>query len=234
MKKSIVLLAALGLGALAAAPAKADTLVVQMLGASDIVGDAGEIDAREGTGIDFDGLGVTAADFLCFEMPLVDAATNNPLGTGVDCLRWDEPGLIFGGADALTEEDNVTDGTMTVTVFSFFNMHGGTIVNFGKTTIQPFVSGFGDGFPGGDDRNTQVTHMTGSIPTPLPDGHSIVAATGVFSGVWGNARVSGAVSVLSIDPDNLKGPTFDCLWEINLDLDLFPGGLRNAKDHNPF
>lgn len=195
-------------------PLTAQSLTLQMLGPSEIVGTAAVIDVREGTNIDFAGLGVDGNDFVCFEMPLVEAATDIILGSGVDCLRFDPPGLIFGGNPALADGVTVTEGTMTVTVFSFFVLPGGTLVNFGTTTIQPFVAGFGDGFIAGDSGNPQVTHLTGSIPNGAS---SIAAGTRRFSRVSGHGRVSGAVSVLPIDVAAGIGPSFDCLWELTLD-----------------
>lgn len=193
---------------LAAANSGGQTLVLQFLGASSIVGNAAEVDAQEGTNIDFAALGVDGADFICFEMDLVDMATDFSMGRGIDCLRFDSPG-------AGTEEV-VTASTMTVTVFSFFILERGatqgTLVNFGLTSLQPFVAGFGDGFIGGDPNNDQVTHMSGSIPTGAP---SIVAATGAFEGVSGTARVSGAVSTTPLDGVSV-GPSFDCMWEVTL------------------
>ena len=128
----------------------------------------------------------------------------------MDCLRWDAPGFIFPDGPAMVG-DNVTASTMTVTVFSFFVMQGGTLVNFGTTTIQPFVATFGDGFVGGSPANPQTTHMTGSIPG---GNNSFVAGTGRFAGASGHARVSGAVSVLPIDVGAGMGPSFDCLWRV--------------------
>jgi hypothetical protein len=58
-----------------------------------------------------------------------------------------------------------------------------------------------------------VTHLTGSIPNGTP---SIVAATGRYRHVTGTARISGAVSVLTIDGNTDTGPSFDCLWEVKL------------------
>ena len=188
---------AAGVLALASMPASAQdkVMAVQMLGQSTIVGTATTIDAREGTNVPFATLGVNGDDFVCFEMPLVAVSTNIVLGTGVDCLRWDAPGFIFPDGPA-TVGDNVTSNTMTVTVFSFFVMRGGTLVNFGTTSIQPFVTTFGDGFIGGNPANPQATHMTGAIPNGID---SFVAGTGRFTRASGHARVSGAVSVNPID-----------------------------------
>ncbi|MGK0170173.1 MAG: hypothetical protein ACI9W2_001897 [Gammaproteobacteria bacterium] len=212
MNHKFVAIVAVGLSALCVQPAQAMDRVVQMLGVSEIVGNVGDIDIREGTGIDFAALHVDPTTFTCFEMPLVDAATNDQIGTGVDCLRWDDPGLIFGGDPAMTDGITVTDNTMTVSVISFFVMRGGTLVNFGTTSIQPFVAGFGDG--NNPQNNAQVTHLTGSIPT---GDTSLIAGTGKFSRKSGFARVSGAVSTSTINLGTLTGPTFDCLWEITLD-----------------
>lgn len=214
MKK--MLSAAIAVGALVAisVSARAETKVVRMLGPSDIVGSATAVDRELGTNVDFAGLGVNGDDFLCFRMDLLRADKNKVIGFGVDCLRWDEPGLIFGGAPALTDGMTVTDNTMTVTVLSFFALKKGTLVNFGTTTIQPFVSGFGDGYVGGDESGFKVTHLTGALPSSMP---SLVAGTGKYQNVTGNTRLSGAVSTDAINPGAGKGPAFDCLWQINID-----------------
>lgn len=187
----------------AAATSYAQTLTVQFLGPSQIVGTAADVDLREGTNISFGALGVDGTDFICFEVPMVDTSTDVGIGSGVDCLRFDDANGM-----------NVTENTLTVAVFTFFIFPGGTVVHFGATTIQPFVSGFGDGFIGGNPDNHQVTHLTGAIPSGAD---SIMAVTGRFSRRSGHARVSGAVSVTPLDPENNIGPSFDCLWEVTLD-----------------
>ena len=180
----------LALSCLVASGATAETLVVQMLGQSEFIGDAAAVDAREGTNINFTRWQDDPAEFGCFEMPLIDMRSGVQLGTGVDCLRFD---------DTAYAPDQIG-----VTAFSFFVTPGGTLVNRGKTSIRALIPGFGDG------GSPQRTHATGSIPSPT--GKSLVAGTGLFDKAKGRGRVSGAVS-----PFLAETPFFDCLWRIELD-----------------
>lgn len=170
-----------------------ENLVARMVGQSVSVGTAADIDTREGTNIDFAGAGHDPLDFACFEMPLVNPTTGVEIGTGVDCLRFDN-----------TDNFPIQIG---VAVYTFFVTPEGTLVNHGNTTLGALIDGFGNG--GGD---TKPTHATGSIPTPAT--LSLVAGTGEFSARQGRARVSGAVNP---DGDGAANPYFDCLWIIELD-----------------
>jgi len=167
----------------------AETLVVQMLGQSTAVGDAADLDAREGTNINFKRFQDDPGDFACFEIPLVDMRSGVQLGTGVDCLRFD---------DTVYAPDQIG-----VTAYSFFVTPGGTLVNRGATSIRALIPGFGDG------GSPQRTHATGSISSSSDK--SLVAGTGLFDKAKGRARVSGAVN------PGLATPFFDCLWKIELD-----------------
>jgi hypothetical protein len=174
---------------LLATMASAQTFVVQMLGQSVSVGDAAAMDAREGTNINFQKWQDDPADFACFEIPLIDMSSGVQLGTGVDCLRFD---------DTMFMPDQIG-----VTAYSFFVTPGGTLVNRGMTSLRALIPGFGDGgLP-------QRTHATGSIPNP--SAQTLVAGTRRFHKAKGRARVSGAVN------PGLATPFFDCLWKIELD-----------------
>jgi hypothetical protein len=175
------------------AGANAETWVVQMLGSSEVVGTLADIDAREGTNIDLPGDAGT--NFTCFEVPLLDPNTGIQIGSGVDCLRFDD--------GTAPPEDEIR-----LTAYSFFVTPGGTLVNSGTTSVRAFVDGFGNGgapFP--------RSHLTGSVPDS--NAQTFVGGTRRFDRTRGRARVSGAV-------DLVTGPTpfFDCLWVIELDASI--------------
>jgi len=167
----------------------AETWVIQMLGQSEAVGTAFDIDEREGTGIDFKAWGDSPGDFACFEMPLLSPTTQVQVGTGVDCLRFDDVAFF--------------PDQIGVTAYSFFVTPGGTLVNRGATSLRALIPGFGDGGA------PQRTHATGSIPNPAAQ--TFVAGTRRFVRKQGRARVSGAVN------PTFATPFFDCMWVIELD-----------------
>lgn len=183
------------IGGFLASPASAEKLVLQMLGESIFEGDLAAVNATEGTHLKFGKLGVNPTDFACFRMPLIDPNTKLSLGTGVDCLRFDN-----------TDNFPVQIG---VTAISFFSTPTGTLVNMGATSLGQFLAGFGQGNVLGDGTGVQVTHMTGSVPGANPD--TIVGGTGVFDNAKGFARVSGAVNAVT------PTPNFNCLWVVTLD-----------------
>jgi hypothetical protein len=166
------------------------TFVIQMLGQSVSVGDVGQIDEREGTSINFDKWEDYPGDFSCFEMPLINPNAGIQIGTGIDCLRFDDTSMA--------------PDKILVTAYSFFVTPGGTLVNRGTTSIRALEPGWGDG---GDP---QRTHATGSIPDPKAK--TLIAGTGMFKKAKGRARVSGAVN------PNFATPFFDCLWKIEVEL----------------
>lgn len=198
---------------------KSTVKLVQFLGASEFAGSVQNVKDDE----NLDGLdltGVSVDEFFCWKMDMVDPRTKKVIGKGIDCLDFQTPGADVPGNIPGNEMDasgKVTAATATVDVFTVFIFDdGGTIVNRGTTTIQPFVPGFGDAgfgnrFVPDTIPNLPVTHLTGSIPNPGDD--SFVLTTGDFSHVSGNARVSGAVSLADTKSGN---PVFDCLWELNL------------------
>ena len=193
MTKKMIVATVFTLSLAMAAPAKADRILLQMLGESENIGDLQDANDVAGTN-------VTEADveaavgrplgdaFLgCNLVPLVDPATKVLLGDGIDCLWGIDGGVIAA---------------------SFFVLPGGTMVNAGLTSLGAFTPGVGDNpvVPGDADSPNPIL-MTGSIPILTDD--SIIAATGDFDGMVGTGRVSGAVA-------NDGNFWFNCLWELNL------------------
>jgi hypothetical protein len=200
MRKVAAVVVALGVGVSSSTSAHAATLLVHMLGPSTAIGNLCDVDAREGTNIDFTALpaavpptfpvGEGCAAFVCFEIPLVNPKSGSSLGTGVECIRFED-----GTTPSPTASSRVTAVT-------FFVFRTGTLVNATKTTIEPFADGFGNG------GNPPRTHLVGSIPDP--DAETIIAGTGRFRRSTGRARVSGAVQIA-------ESVFFDCLWKIERD-----------------
>lgn len=157
--------------------AEARTFVVQFLGPSEITHEFDEALKR----MDLD-----PAEFTCFKMPLVDPESKLTLGKGTDCLKFDQ----------ITPKP-----ALAVDAVSFFIFPQGKIVAKGRTSLQPFVPGFGNG--GTPPR----THITGSIPSE-PN----LRGTRAFRRIKGTARVSGAVALEGTENGN---PFFDCLWVLD-------------------
>ena len=146
------------------------------------------------TDVDVDG-------FACFELPILNLASGNPVGIGVDCLN------IFYGDDS---------GAM-VEAKSFFFLPRGTLVNHGCTSVRPFWEGVGD---------SGVTHMTGSIgPSELGGSDSplagspcvgadgvIYATEGMKKFLDGAVRLSGAVNLSNLGDGVV---TFSCLFVLS-------------------
>jgi hypothetical protein len=104
----------------------------------------------------------------CFDVDLVDVATDRNLGTATRCFT----------------DVNTGNGGTVLTDTTFFRLREGTIVSRSRTTVQPVLDGSPD-----------VTHIATAIPTPatttlLPD-----AGSGVFKGVRGTARLAGAMDM---------------------------------------
>ncbi len=144
-------------------------------------------------------------DYACFQMDMLDPASGNVIGFGVDCLIFrDVPGRVVTGKGLASGKafENLA-GDVAVEAVSIFDFGGGdVIVTAGTTSVRPLLDGFGDG--GAPAR----THVSGSIPNP--SANSVLLAEGVFAGRQGAARVSGALSVGS------SGLFFDCLWILDL------------------
>lgn len=144
-------------------------------------------------------------DYACFRMEMLDPASGDVIGSGVDCLVFhDVPGRVVNGNGLANGRafQNLA-GDFAVEAVSIFNFGGGDIiVTSGLTSVRPLLDGFGDG--GVPAR----THVSGSIPDP--SGHSIILAEGSFAGSQGSARVSGALAI------NSNGLFFDCLWVLDI------------------
>lgn len=215
MNKTLLFATAVTVGLAMTAPAKADRILLQMLGEAAFVGDLNAANAEAGTNVTeadvfgATGLTIDPTGFDCFRMPLLDPATKLHLGSGIDCLH-----LIGGGVAAV----------------SFFIFHDGSLANAGLTSLGAFTIDVGDNpVVPGDPASPSPLLMTGSIPNLTSD--SIVAATGRFDGYVGTGRVSGAIfpGPLANDPD-FPNFWFNCLWEINLQPN--PGFANAAAQGN--
>jgi hypothetical protein len=148
----------LGVFANAATPDHGRTLVVQLKGrAMGTTRTIPPIDAARST-----------SEGNCFDIDLVDIATDRNLGTATRCF---------------TDVNTVNGGTV-LTDTTFFRLREGTIVSRSRTTFQPVLDGSPD-----------VTHIATAIPTPatstiLPD-----AGSGAFKGMSGTVRLAGAMDM---------------------------------------
>jgi hypothetical protein len=144
-------------------------------------------------------------DYACFRMAMLDPASGEIIGSGVDCLVFhDVPGRVVNGEGLANGRafENLA-GDVAVEAVSIFDFGGGDIiVTSGLTSVRPLLEGFGNG--GAPAR----THVSGSIPGP--SAHSILLAEGSFAGSQGSARVSGALAI------NSNGLFFDCLWILDI------------------
>lgn len=145
----------------------------------------------KGTATGFDGnvpddetTGVVAGN--CFEAELIYVPTGKVIGTGVDCLSKVRE---TGGGLAL----------LGTAIFDFGPF--GTLTTQGLTSVQPKTHG-----------SENITHITGAIP--MPGENSIIGGTGIFEGVTGTSRLSGAVNMGNIHNNEI---TFDCLFVIDFD-----------------
>ncbi len=213
MTKAMMVAAVLTLGLAAAAPAKADRILLQFLGESANIGDLQDANTVAGTAVTEAeieaavgrALPADPAAFLgCNDVPMVDPATKVLLGPGIDCL-WG----IDGGVIAV----------------SYFLLPGGTLVNAGLTSLGAFTPGVGDNpVVPGDASSPNPILITGSIPNLTND--SIIAATGDFEGHVGTARVSGAVA-------NDGNFWFNCMWELNLQTNPgFANAIAQGNNRN--
>lgn len=138
----------------------------------------------DGTVPDDEGNGVVAGN--CFEAELIYVPTGKVIGTGVDCL-------------SKVRETNGGLALLGTAIFDFGPF--GTLTTQGLTSVQPKTHG-----------SENITHITGAIPSPGEN--SIVAGTGIFEGVTGTSRLSGAVNMGNIHNNEI---TFDCLFVIDFD-----------------
>lgn len=195
-RKSIIVLTMIFIGSQASAAE-----VVQFLGQSV----ATTLDAvLTPTQISDAGIG-NPDDYACFRMDMLDPASADVIGFGVDCLIFhDVPGQVVNGNGLANGKafQNLA-GDVAVEAVSIFDFGGGNvIVTSGLTSVRPLLEAFGDG--GAPAR----THITGSIPDP--SANSILLAEGIFAGSQGPARVSGALSITG------NGLFFDCLWILDI------------------
>jgi len=213
MNKIFLIATAMVTGMAMTAPAKADRLLLQMLGEASFIGGLEGANLAAGTNIDEDDvydetgvvLPIDPADFLgCYQVPLLDMATKVELGYGIDCLY------------------DVTGGVAAV---SFFILPGGSIVSAGLTSLGPFTPGVGDNpVVPGDGSSPPPVLITGSIPDLSTN--TIVMGTGQFADAEGTGRVSGAVFPGPlVDGSNFW---FNCLWEFNIERRGKTKG-RNAR-----
>ena len=189
-------------------PSYADSIALRFLGTGEII----DLEtALEIANVDLDNdTNLTDAEISdletelddlggCWPVPMVEPASEIPLGTGIDCL------VPFD-----VSADSNGEG-ISLRALSFFVFNNGTIVTLGLTSVRPFRDG-GIGDAGGD-----MTHITGSIPS---DDSGVIGGTGAYAGKIGKARVSGAV-FLGDFPGVL---TFDCLWLVGQDMPAEPQG----------
>ncbi len=147
---------------------------------------------------------IDVTGFDCFQLPVLDPASEKKRGIGVDCLR---PISVTGDAKG--------EG-LQMEAITFFFLKGGIIVNHGCTSIRPFFEGVGD---------AGVTHMTGSIGasefgTPIsansPEvctNQGIIFGTGQYRDMKGEARLSGAVNLSNASNGQIR---FSCLFVLRL------------------
>ena len=122
----------------------------------------------------------------CFEADLIYVPTGKIIGTGIDCL-------------SKVRETNGGLALVGTAIFDFGPF--GTLTTQGKTSVQPKTHG-----------SEGITHITGAVPTPGEN--TIIDGTGIFEGVTGSVRLSGAVNMSNIGNNTI---TFDCLFIVDLD-----------------
>jgi hypothetical protein len=130
----------------------------------------------------------------CFDVDLENAATGEKVGYATDCLEV--AGVIENNPD-----DPMDDGLQIIGTTLFYYMFKGKIISQGLTTVQPTTHGSPD-----------VTHITGSIPTPGEN--NVLSATRGFYGLEASVRLSGAVDMSGFGGEMGDPITFDCLFVI--------------------
>ena len=131
---------------MASVSAQAD-MALKFIGTAD-AGDLSQLaqDLMEDTGV------AVSGDFDCFELPVFDLESGNPVGIGVDCLN------VFDGDNSGAKIEAIT----------FFFLPRGSLVSHGCTSVRPFWAGVGD---------SGVTHMTGSIYKGISGNDSKLVST---------------------------------------------------------
>lgn len=127
---------------------------------------------------------------LCFDVELIDLRLNKKVGTATDCLakiKMKEHGVKLLGTTIF----KVSQGWLK-----------GKIISRGVTSVSIKTGGS----PG-------TTHVTGSIPKK--NKNSILKATGWFTGLKGPVRLSGAVDMSEMTPEN-PVIDFDCIFILKL------------------
>ena len=196
MKKVIFVLAVSASSMMMASVSAQADMALKFIGTAD-GGDLSQLaqDLMEDTGV------VVSEDFDCFELPVFDLESGNPVGIGVDCL------YVFDGDNSGAKIEAIT----------FFFLPRGSLVSHGCTSARRFWPGVGD---------SGVTHMTGSIGpaelggdnppaagTPCESTGGIVYATkGMSKFSDGAARLSGAVNLSNAGAGEI---TFSCLFVLS-------------------
>ncbi len=128
---------------------------------------------------------------LCFDLDLIDLRRNRIIGTATDCLakiKIKKHGLLILGT----------------TIFKVkYGWLRGKIISRGRTSVSKKTGG-----------SPNITHVTGNVPKD--DGvNSVIKATGFFAGFKGPVRLSGAVDMSNMTPENPE-ITFDCIFVLKL------------------
>lgn len=150
---------------------------------------------------------IDVAGFDCYELALLDPASNKKRGLSVDCIRPIGPAGDSKGEGFQME------------AYAFFILSNGTVVNHGCSSVRPFFDGIGD---------AGVTHMTGQIPpsefgaarnpnTPeiCKTNVGIIYGSGKYKNASGDARLSGTFDMRKSSEGKL---TFSCLFVLNIQL----------------
>lgn len=139
-----------------------------------------------------------ASDVLCFDGTLTSIASGRIIGRAVDCL---DPKNL----DNAFTKGNSLDDSIALIGTTVFELHRGTIISQGNTTVRPVT------WP--DQPNT---HITGAIPQP--GANSIKAGTHGYSDASGSVRLSGSVDMRDFVTETGEGTiSFSCLFVIKLD-----------------
>jgi hypothetical protein len=104
----------------------------------------------------------------CFDMDLLDVLTDRRMGTATRCF---------------TDVTTVNGGTM-LTDTTFFRLQEGTVVARSRTTVQPAL-----------DSSPDVLHIATAIPAPATTTILPEAGSGIFKGVPGTTRLTGAMDM---------------------------------------
>jgi hypothetical protein len=137
-------------------------------------------------------------------MDLLDVLTDRRIGTATRCF---------------TDVTTVNGGTM-LTDTTFFRLQEGTVVARSRTTVQPAL-----------DSSPDVPHIATAIPAPATTTILPEAGSGIFKGVPGTTRLTGAMDMRQFRERNEIA--FDDIYLIkearqnNLSISLF-NVLRSA------